>query len=198
MAGIEIFYVRYGKMIGKENFNIPESQEETDEEIIAAFIKDFYGANAAIIPKCVLVPVLPEEQKLLEEWLSDRRGSHVEVVVPERGFKRGLKDMAMENAAKYLKDKKLQWAYQDAREAGALKKLKVLLHLPRLPERMECFDISHNQGAETTGSMVVFEQGRPAKKEYRKFKLRTTQGKPDDFKSMAEVMAQRKTGRNRI
>lgn len=190
-SAIEIFYVRYGKMIGKENFNIPESQEESDADIIAAFIKDFYGTNAGIIPKSVLVPVLPSEQKLLEAWLSERRGSHVEVVVPERGFKRGLKDMAMENAAKYMKDKKMQWIYQDAREAGALKKLKMLLNLPRIPERMECFDISHNQGAETTGSMVVFEQGRPAKKEYRKFKLRTTQGKPDDFKSMAEVMERR-------
>jgi excinuclease ABC subunit C len=99
--------------------------------------------------------------------------------------------MAMANAGKYLSDKKLQWEYQDAREQGAVRKLKELLELPRLPERMECFDISHNQGAETTGSMVVFEHGRPAKKEYRKFKLQTTQGHADDFKSMAEVMSRR-------
>lgn len=121
----------------------------------------------------------------------------MEMLLPERGFKRRLKDMAMSNAAKYLSDKKLQWEYQDAREQGAVKKLKELLGLPRLPERMECFDISHNQGAETTGSMAVFEHGRPAKSEYRKFKLRTTQGHADDFKSMAEVMS-RRYGNERI
>lgn len=190
-AGIEIFYVRYGKMIGKENFNIPESQSESNETIISAFIKDFYGGNSLQIPKSILVPFLPLDADLLENWISGKRGNQVSIVVPERGFKRRIKDMAQENAEKYIKDKKLQWTYQDAREQGALKKLQKLLSLPRLPERMECFDISHNQGAETTGSMVVFEHGRPAKREYRKFKLQTTQGKPDDFKSMAEVMQRR-------
>lgn len=128
---------------------------------------------------------------LLTAWLSKLRNGDVKIYVPERGFKRRLKDMARSNAAKYLADKKLQWEYQDAREQGAVNKLKELLHLPKLPERIECFDISHNQGAETTGSMVVFESGRPNKKEYRRFKLQSTQGTPDDFKSMAEVMARR-------
>ena len=105
------------------------------------------------------------------------RGGEVKIYVPERGFKRRLKDMAKMNAMKYLSDKKLQWEYRDAREQGALKKLQEVLHLPKLPERMECFDISHNQGAETTGSMVVFENGKPNKKEYRKFKLQTTKAR---------------------
>ena len=129
--------------------------------------------------------MLPKDSELLLEWLKQIKGTEVKMIVPERGFKRKLKDMAMANAKKYLSDKKLQWEYQDAREQGAVKKLKELLNLPRLPERMECFDISHNQGAETTGSMAVFEHGRPAKSEYRKFKLVTTQGHADDFKSMA-------------
>ena len=190
-AGLELFYIRYGRMVGKENFSIPESASETDRDIVTAFVKDFYGANPTSIPKEMILPLLPEEHELLSEWLSQLRGSEVKLVVPERGFKRRLKDMAMSNAKKYLSDKKLQWEYQDAREQGALQKLKELLHLPKLPERMECFDISHNQGAETTGSMAVFEHGRPAKGEYRKFKLQTTQGHADDFKSMAEVMSRR-------
>ena len=190
-GGLEIFYIRYGRMVGKENFSIPESASETDEEIITTFIRDFYGANSTSIPKEIILPLMPGDGELLAHWLSQMRGSEVKLLVPERGFKRRLKDMAMTNAAKYLSDKKLQWEYQDAREQGAVKKLKELLHLPYLPERMECFDISHNQGAETTGSMAVFEHGRPAKKEYRKFKLQTTQGHADDFKSMAEVMGRR-------
>ena len=190
-AGLEIFYIRYGRMVGKENFSVPESASETDEDIVAAFVKDFYGANPTSIPREMILPLLPDEHELLASWLSNLRGSEVKLLVPERGFKRRLKDMAMSNAKKYLSDKKLQWEYQDAREQGAVQKLKELLHLPRLPERMECFDISHNQGAETTGSMAVFEHGRPAKGEYRKFKLQTTQGHADDFKSMAEVMSRR-------
>ena len=190
-GGLEIFYIRYGRMVGKENFSIPESASETDEEIITTFIRDFYGVNSTSIPKEIILPLMPGDGELLAHWLSQMRGSEVKLLVPERGFKRRLKDMAMTNAAKYLSDKKLQWEYQDAREQGAVKKLKELLHLPHLPERMECFDISHNQGAETTGSMAVFEHGRPAKKEYRKFKLQTTQGHADDFKSMAEVMGRR-------
>lgn len=190
-TGIEVFYIRYGRMIGKENFNIPESESETDVDIVEAFLKNYYGVDRATVPKEIILPVLPEDCQLMEEWLGKLRGGSVKLVLPERGFKRKLKDMAMANAAKYLSDKKLQWQYQDAREQGAVVKLKEILHLPRLPEKMECFDISHNQGAETTGSMVVFEHGRPAKNEYRKFKLKTTQGKPDDFKSMAEVMERR-------
>lgn len=189
-AGIEVFYIRYGRMVGKENFNIPDSREETDGALLSAFLKNFYDDDPSL-PKEILVPVLPDDAPLLSEWFSRRRKSEVKLYVPERGFKRRLKDMAAANAKKYLADRKLQWQYREAREEGAVKKLAELLSLPHLPERMECFDISHNQGAETTGSMVVFEGGVPAPKEYRRFKLRTTQGKPDDFKSMAEVMSRR-------
>lgn len=190
-TGLEVFYIRFGRMVGKENFNIPDSAGETDASILSGFIKDYYGADGAGAPKEILVPVLPDDAALLTEWLSRKRGSDVRLYVPERGFKRRLKDMARANAEKYLSDKKLQWEYRDAREQGALRTLQEKLRLPSLPERMECFDISHNQGAETTGSMAVFQGGRPAKSEYRKFKLRTTQGTPDDFKSMAEVMSRR-------
>lgn len=190
-TGFEIFYIRYGRMIGKENFHISDTEHESDDNLMTAFIKDFYGSKTSSIPKEIILPLTIKEADLLAVWLTGVRKSEVKIYVPERGFKRRIKDMAQENAEKYLKDKKLQWEYQSAREEGAVIKLQEILHLPRRPERMECFDISHNQGAETTGSMVVFENGRPNKKEYRKFKLQTTQGMPDDFKSMAEVMSRR-------
>ena len=190
-AGLEVFYIRFGRMVGKENFNISDSAGESGADILAGFIKTYYGADGLTAPKEILVPFLPADSALLAEWLSARRGGGTRIYVPERGFKRRLKDMAAANAAKYLSDKKLQWEYRDARERGALETLRKVLDLPCLPERMECFDISHNQGAETTGSMVVFTGGRPDKGEYRKFKLQTTQGRPDDFKSMAEVMSRR-------
>ena len=190
-TGFEIFYIRYGRMIGKENFHISDTEYESDDSLMTAFIKDFYGSKTSSIPKEIILPLTIKEADLLAVWLTGVRKSEVKIYVPERGFKRRIKDMAQENAEKYLKDKKLQWEYQSAREEGAVIKLQEILHLPRRPERMECFDISHNQGANTTGSMVVFENGRPNKKEYRKFKLQTTQGMPDDFKSMAEVMSRR-------
>lgn len=126
-TGLEIFYIRYGRMVGKENFSIPESASETDEEIITTFLRDFYGGNPTSVPKEIILPLLPEESGLLSLWLTKLRGSEVKLIRPERGFKRRLKDMAMANAAKYLSDKKLQWEYQDAREQGAVQKLKELL-----------------------------------------------------------------------
>lgn len=199
-AAFEIFYIRYGRMVGKENFNISGTEDERDESIIAAFLKNFYSSDNINIPKEIIISKIPEDFELIKKWLSGIRHNDVSLIVPERGFKRKLKEMAIVNATKYLSDKKIQWEHQKMREQGALIKLKEILKLPKFPERIECFDISHNQGSETTGSMVVFVNGRPEKKAYRKFKLKTTQGKPDDFKSMAEVMERRyndkKIGRN--
>lgn len=190
-VGLEIFYVRYGRMVGKENFSLDGGEGETDGSLLSGFIKDYYGGDGVTVPREIFVQAMPDDGALLTEWLSGKRGGAVRLYVPERGFRRRLKDMARANAEKYLADKKLQWEYREAREEGALRTLQEVLRLPRLPVRMECFDISHNQGAETTGSMVVFQNGRPAKGEYRRFRLRTTQGTPDDFKSMAEVMSRR-------
>ena len=199
-VAFEVFYIRYGRMVGKENFNISGTEDERDESIIAAFLKNFYSSDNINIPKEIIISKIPEDFELIKKWLSGIRHNDVSLIVPERGFKRKLKEMAIVNATKYLSDKKIQWEHQKMREQGALMKLKEILKLPKIPERIECFDISHNQGSETTGSMVVFVNGRPEKKAYRKFKLKTTQGKPDDFKSMAEVMERRyndkKIGRN--
>lgn len=190
-AGIEIFYIRYGRMVGKENFYVPDSRGDSSSELLEAFVKDFYGTGTVPVPREIIIPYPLSEEVLLSRWLSGLRRSEVRLYVPERGVKKNLKDMAQANAEKYLSDRRLQWEYTRAREEGAVDTLYKLLGLPQRPERIECFDISHIQGAETTGSMVVFENGRPARGEYRKFKLITTQGKADDFRSMAEVMQRR-------
>lgn len=192
-VGFELFYIRYGRMVGKENFNMIGAKDETDANIISMFLKSFYSMDNAIIPEEIIIPIYPCDCELIKEWLAEIKNGKIALTVPERGFKRSLKKMALMNAQKYLDDKKIQLEHQKMREQVATIKLKEILNLSKIPKRIECFDISHNQGAETTGSMVVFENGKPAKKEYRKFKLRTTQGKPDDFKSMAEVMERRYT-----
>lgn len=154
------------------------------------FIKQYYGGTT-FVPKEVLLPYETEERELFVEWFTEMKGQNVEVSVPQRGYKHDLIKMAAENAQNFLEERRRQWQYDLDKSGGAVKKLAEVLDLPRLPERMECIDISHTQGSETVASMVVFEDGKPAKKEYRRFKLKTVQGKPDDFKSMAEIMERR-------
>lgn len=189
MVCVQVFFIRQGRMLGRENFFI-KNDGDTESDIMTEFIKQYYG-GASFVPKEVLLPYETEERELFMEWFSQMKGQHVEVTVPQRGYKRDLIKMAEENAQNFLAERRRQWQYDLDKSGGAVKKLAEVLDLPRLPERMECFDISHTQGSETVASMVVFEDGKPAKKEYRRFKLKTVQGKPDDFKSMAEIMARR-------
>ena len=190
-VGVVILLVRAGKVIGKENYMVSGSYGESDAEVLAGFIKNYYTGSADRVPKEVAVPFLPADAELLGEWLTAERGSQVKIAVPQRGFRRGLKDMAQDNAAKYLADKELQWQHTVDKQSGAVRDLAEILDLPNLPERIECFDISHIQGAETVASMSVLIDGKPTGSEYRKFKLKTVQGKPDDFASMREIMARR-------
>lgn len=189
MTCIQIFFVRQGRLIGREHF-FAQTEEEESSLIMTEFLKQYYS-GATLLPKEVLLPLDTAEKELLSQWLTERKGQHVTMHVPQRGHKKDLVQMAMENAKTFLSESRRQWQNQFDKSSGALEGLAKTLDLPRLPERMECFDISHFQGAETVASMVVFEGGRPAKKEYRRFKLKTVQGKPDDFKSMAEIMERR-------
>lgn len=186
-----VLLVREGKMIGKENFTLSGSAGESDADVLAGFIKHYYGADGVRAGKEIILPEPPTDMALLGEWLSERNGSQVRLAVPERGYRRALKEMAQENAAKFLADKWLQWEHRREKEEGALEELAALLELADIPERIECFDISHIQGAETVAAMTVLTDGKPTPKEYRKFKLKTVQGKPDDFASMREIMARR-------
>ena len=189
LACVQLFFIRSGRLLGRENYFV---QNDGDEPvtIMTEFIKQYYGAST-FIPKELLLPMETEDRTLFSEWFSVMKGQQVEVSVPQRGYKKDLLRMAEENAHNFLNERRRQWQYNLDKSGGAVKKLAEVLDLPRLPERMECFDISHTQGSETVASMVVFEGGRPAKKEYRRFKLKTVQGKPDDFKSMAEIMERR-------
>jgi len=168
MACVQLLFIRGGRLLGRENYFV-QHDGDSQETIMTDFIKQYYG-DTNFIPKELLLPMDSTDRDLLKEWFTQLKGQNVDVSVPQRGYKMD---------------------HQIDKTGGAVKKLAEVLDLPRLPERMECFDISHTQGAETVASMVVFEGGKPAKKEYRRFKLKTTQGKPDDFKSMAEIMERR-------
>ena len=189
LACVQLLFIRGGRLLGRENYFI-SNDGDTEETIMTEFIKQYYGGST-FIPKELLLPIESSEQQLFAEWFTELKGHNVEVIVPQRGYKKDMIHMAHENAVTFLGERRRQWQYQLDKTGGAVKKLAEILDLPRLPERMECFDISHTQGTETVASMVVFEGGKPAKKEYRRFKLKTTQGKPDDFKSMAEIMERR-------
>lgn len=189
LACVQLFFIRSGRLLGRENYFV-QTEGETAETIMTGFIKQYYS-SATFIPKELLLPMKSSEQALFSQWFTSMKGQLAEVLVPQRGYKKDVLRMAEENAQTFLAERRRQWQYTLDKSGGAVKKLAEILDLPRLPERMECFDISHTQGAETVASMVVFEGGRPAKKEYRRFKLKTVQGKPDDFKSMAEVMERR-------
>lgn len=189
MACVQVFFIRSGRMLGRENFFIKNEGDDA-ATVMTEFIKQYYGGTT-FVPKEVLLPYETEERELFVEWFTEMKGQNVEVSVPQRGYKHDLIKMAAENAQNFLEERRRQWQYDLDKSGGAVKKLAEVLDLPRLPERMECIDISHTQGSETVASMVVFEDGKPAKKEYRRFKLKTVQGKPDDFKSMAEIMERR-------
>ena len=189
MACIQLFFIRSGRLLGRENYFV-QHEWDSPELVMTEFIKQYYGGST-FIPKELLLPMDSVDRELFSEWFSSMKGQQVEVSVPQRGYKKDLINMAEENAQNFLAERRRQWQYTIDKSGGAVKKLAEVLDLPRLPERMECYDISHMQGAETVASMVVFEGGKPAKREYRRFKLKTVQGKPDDFASMAEIMERR-------
>ena len=189
MACIQLFFIRSGCLLGRENYFV-QHEGDSPELVMTEFIKQYYGGST-FIPKELLLPMDSVDRELFSEWFSSMKGQQVEVSVPQRGYKKDLIKMAEENAQNFLAERRRQWQYTIDKAGGAVKKLAEVLDLPRLPERMECYDISHMQGAETVASMVVFEGGKPAKREYRRFKLKTVQGKPDDFASMAEIMERR-------
>ncbi len=190
---VQVFMIRAGKMIGREHFLLQGSEDESDGAILAAFLQQYYH-RATFIPREILLPMeLPAaEQELLEKWLSEKKQkAKVQLVLPQRGTKKDIVDMAVGNAEKYLHDEAARIKQANDQTLGAVEELGRYLGLAKMPDRMECFDISHNQGSETVASMVVFEGGLPKKSDYRRFKIQSTEGKPDDFLSMREVTTRR-------
>ena len=193
MTGIclQLFFIRQGKLLGRESFFLP-NDGETEQDVITAFLKQYYN-DASYVPKEIVLTVLPdqEEQQLLEIWLTERAGRKVELFVPQRGTKRDLLQLATENAHKLLEERLRKGSLALKDDAQAAEELQQILGLEHSLERMDCFDISHTQGSETVASMTVFRNGTASKKDYRKFKIRSAEGKPDDFKSMQEVVYRR-------
>lgn len=186
---VQIYMIRGGKLMGREIFHIENGDDETSSSLTAAVLDQYY-VNGVFVPKEIVVAAV-ERKEEYERRLSVQKGRNVSLIVPRRGMKKRLLEMAETNARVLLEQRRLQWQHDKDKTSGAVEALARVLDLPCLPERMECFDISHTQGIETVASMVVFEHGRPAKSEYRRFKLKTVQGKPDDFASMAEIMERR-------
>lgn len=187
---VQIFFIRSGKMIGREHFLLSGSEEESDSDVLSAFLKQYYH-RAAFIPHEILLPMEVSEQQVIGEWLTEKKGSKVYVEVPQRGTKHDIVMMAENNAAKYLSDEAARIKTSNEQTEGAVRELGEYLGMKQLPWRMECFDISHIQGSETVASMVVFEGGIPNKSAYRRFKIKSAEGKPDDFLSMREVTTRR-------
>ena len=186
---VQIYTIRQGRLMGRETFSLENSADETAAALTSAVLDQYY-VDGVFVPKEIVVSAV-EDKEDYERRLTLQKGQNVALVIPQRGIKKKLLTMAEDNARVLLEQRRLQWQHDTDKTSGAVEALARVLDLPRLPERMECFDISHTQGIETVASMVVFEHGRPAKQEYRRVKLKTVQGKPDDFKSMAEIMGRR-------
>lgn len=187
---VQVFFIRSGKMIGREHFLLRGSEDESDEALLAAFLQQYYH-RATFIPREILLPMDIGEWALLETWLAEKKNAKVLIEVPQRGTKHDIVAMAASNAEKFLADEAAKIQQANAQTLGAVEELGRYLGLKKLPNRMECFDISHIQGSETVASMVVFEGGLPKKSDYRRFKIQSTEGKPDDFLSMREVTQRR-------
>ncbi len=189
-ACIQVFFIRGGKLTGREYFMVENIDKTADQDLLTEVIKQFYD-QAPNIPPEILLPREIEEAKIINQWLkSQRGGKKVELVVPRRGDKKKLVAMAAENAASMLTALKSQENSERDRAEGALTDLQTRLNLSAPPMRIECYDISNTQGTALVGSMVVFLDGRPENSHYRHFNIRTVQG-PDDYASMAEVLRRR-------
>ena len=188
---VQIFFVRKGKLIGRDNFFLQNDGDEPTE-IMTAFIKQYYN-EATFIPREIVLPYLPEdaEKLLIETWLAEKAERKVELLLPQRGVKKDLLKLANDNAVKLLDERLRKGSLSLKNDEQAAEELQKALGMTQPLERMDCFDISHTQGSETVASMVVFRNGSISKKDYRKYKIVSAEGKPDDFKSMQEVVYRR-------
>ena len=190
-ACVQIFFIRGGKLIGREYFILEGTEDTADAEVITEFVKQFY-TEAATIPQQVMLPQEIEEAKIIGQWLRSKRGGDkLEFFVPKEGQPHELVQMAAENAAETLSALRAQWQADTHKQEGALAELQQAFSLTAPPNRIECYDVSNTQGTAIVGAMVVFEQGVPSKSLYRKFNIESVVGAPDDFASMEEMLTRR-------
>ncbi len=188
-AHVEVFFIRSGKLIGREHFVLEGTQDEKPTQIMTSFVKQFYG-SAPYIPSLILLQTPLDDMDVIREWLQTKRGGGVKLQVPRRGEKKRLVDMVAENARQGLEQLRLKQLTAPDAIATALEELQQRLDLPRLPKRVECYDISDIGGTQAVGSMVVFEDGRPKPSHYRRFRIRTVSG-ADDYAMVQEVLTRR-------
>lgn len=187
-AVVQVFFIRGGKLIGRDHFYLRIGNEETESAILTTFLKQFY-AGTPYIPKELMLQGQVEEQEVIAEWLSKRKGQKVYIRIPQKGSKERLVELARKNAELVLSQDKERMKREEGRTIGAMKEIAALLGMEEI-KRVEAFDISNTSGFESVGSMIVYEKGKPKRSDYRKFKLRTVQG-PDDYASMYEVLTRR-------
>ncbi|MGH9150225.1 MAG: excinuclease ABC subunit UvrC, partial [Acidimicrobiales bacterium] len=189
-ASVQVFYVRRGRVVGRKGFVLDKVEDIGPAELVSRVLEHLYTEPTLDVPREVLVPELPDDPGFFEEWLAMLRGTKVAVKVPRRGDKRGLQETVARNAAEEFARHRLRRSADHNSRARALTALQDALELPKAPLRIECFDMSHVQGSDYVGSMVVMEDGLPKKADYRRFKVRTVGGN-DDYAAMEEVLTRR-------
>lgn len=193
LACVQVFFIRAGRLIGRESFVLQGVSSENPERIMSSFVKQFYS-SATYIPSLVLLQHPVEDQITIEEWLKSRKGANVRLEMPSRGNKKQLVNIVIANAEQGLAQLKLKHSPASSDLTAALSEIQKELKLPRLPERMECYDISNIQGKMAVGSMVVFDKGKPKPAHYRRFRIKTVAG-ADDYAMLQEIL-QRRFGRS--
>lgn len=187
-AVVQMFFIRGGRMIGRDHFFLRAAPQDTPEEILSSFMKQFY-TGTPYIPKEIMLPVEIGDSAVLEEWLGSKRGQRIHIRVPKKGTKEKLVELAARNAQIVLEQDKDRIKREEGRTIGAMKEISGLLGLEQVV-RVEAYDISNISGFESVGSMIVYERGKPKRSDYRKFKIRSVKG-PDDYASMHEVLTRR-------
>jgi len=188
-AAVQIFFIRGGKLIGREHFMLQNVEDESEAEILSSFVRQYY-AEATFIPPRVLLPAELPDAPVVQDWLSVKAGHPTELGVPIETDKKDLVAMVAQNAQESLEQNRLRWLNDEQKTTAALTELQKQLELPSRPRRIECYDISNTQGTNSVASMVVFENGSPKKSDYRRFKIKTVEGS-NDFASMQEVLHRR-------
>ncbi|MCL0072692.1 excinuclease ABC subunit UvrC [Dehalococcoidia bacterium] len=188
-ACAQVFFIRGGKLLGQEHFLLEGVQDENPRQIMASFVEQFYSSGVTIPPQILLQTELVDKP-LIETWLESKRGRRVRLLTPRRGEKKRLVDLVAQNASELLEQSRIKWLADSGKTAAALEELKDRLRLPRMPQRIECYDISDIRGTAAVGSMVVFENGQPGPSHYRRFRIKTVAG-IDDYAMMQEVLRRR-------
>ena len=189
-AVVQVFFIRDGKLIGRDHFYVKIGNEDTKEQILTTFVKQFYSGTP-FIPREIMLPEEIDDHEVLAEWLGEKRGGKVYIRIPQKGMKEKLVELAAQNAKLVLSQDREKLKREEGRTIGAVKEISDLLQLPLTgTARMEAYDISNINGFENVGSMVVYEKGKPKRSDYRKFKIKSVSG-PDDYACMREVLTRR-------